>query len=189
MVLGWSITNKKSSCIKMKKTALSGLIIVLSFFQMKAQMNDTLLFRFCNDNYECGYLNTNGDTIIPVGKYSICFTDTIKKVGIVLKDSMGFIAIDARDNMLFEVFPYDNGPDFPSEGLFRIVNNEGLIGYATTDGQIVIAPQYKCAYPFVKNKAKVSCDCIIISEGDHHIWYSDNWFYIHKDGSVCNAGN
>lgn len=27
----------------------------------------------------------------------------------------------------------------------------GLIGYATPEGRIVIAPQYKCAYPFVKN--------------------------------------
>lgn len=171
----------------MKNKVLSGLLIVLSFFQMNAQKSDTLLYRFCNDNYECGYLNTNGDTIIPVGKYSICFTDTIKKVGIVLKDSMGFIAIDARDNMLFEVFPYDNGPDIPSEGLFRIVGSDGLIGYANMEGQIVIAPQYKCAYPFVKNKAKVSCDCEIISEDDHQIWDSDNWFYIHKDGSVCDA--
>ena len=173
----------------MKKTALSSLIILLSFFQMNAQKNDTLLYRFCNDNYECGYLNTNGDTIIPVGKYGICFTDTIKKVGIVLKDSIGFIAIDARDNMLFMVFSFDNGPDFPSEGLFRIVNNEGLIGYATTDGQIVIAPQYKCAYPFVKNKAKVSCDCKVINEDEYQIWYSDSWFYIHKDGSICDEGD
>jgi hypothetical protein len=65
----------------------------------------------------------------------------------------------------------------------------GLIGYATPEGRIVIAPQYKCAYPFVKNKAKVSCDCKIISEGGHQIWYSDNWFYILKDGSVCDAGD
>lgn len=185
MVLGWSIIYNH---LKMKKKVLLGLIIVLSFFQMNAQKNDTILYRFCNDNYECGYLSTSGDTIIPIGKYGICYTDSIKKMGIVLKDSIGFIAIDAHDNMLFEVFSYDNGPDFPSEGLFRIINNEGLIGYATTEGQIVIAPQYKCAYPFVENKAKVSCDCKIISEGEHQIWYSDNWFYILKDGSVYDAG-
>lgn len=169
----------------MEKIALSGLFIVLSFFQMNAQMNDTLLYRVCNDVYECGYVNSNGDTIIPIGKYDICFTDTIKKMGIVLRDSMGYIAIDVHGNILFKVFSYDNGPDFVCEGLFRIVNDDGLIGYATTEGQIVIVPQYKCAYPFAKNKAKVSCDCKRISEDNHQIWYSDDWIYINKDGSIC----
>ena len=44
----------------MKNKVLSVLLIVLSFFQMNAQKSDTLLFRFCNDNYECGYFGKNG---------------------------------------------------------------------------------------------------------------------------------
>jgi hypothetical protein len=48
----------------------------------------------CNSNYlylisdsipsiRYGYINSQKDTIIPLGKYKMCFTDTIKHLGIV----------------------------------------------------------------------------------------------------------
>ena len=60
---------------------------------------------------------------------------------------LGFAAIDSNGNFLFEVFPYDNGPDYPSDGLIRILE-KGQVGYANLAGEIVIDPRFECAYPF-----------------------------------------
>ena len=56
-----------------------------------------------------------GEIIIPLGKYAICFTDTFRTYAIVLKSHKGFVAIDRQENILYEVFPFDNGPDYTSE--------------------------------------------------------------------------
>ncbi len=128
-----------------------------------------------------GYVDSNGDTVIPFDKYEMCFTDTIKQFGIVFKSKEGFIGIDKQENMLFEIFPYDNGPDIPSDGLFRIIRN-GKIGYANTIGQIIIGTQFDCAFPFKNGYAKVSNDCKEIKEGEHTRWSGD-WFYIDRLGN------
>ncbi|MCK9450490.1 MAG: WG repeat-containing protein [Bacteroidales bacterium] len=131
---------------------------------------------------EYGYKNTDGEIIIPLGKYSNCFTDTFKTYAIVTKPSSGFLAIDRQENLLFEVFPFDNGPDEPSDGLFRIILNH-KIGYAdSASGKVVIPPQFDCAWPFENGVAAVSINCKTISEGEHSIWLSDDWLYIDKTG-------
>ncbi len=134
-------------------------------------------------DFRQGYLNQNGDTIIPFGKYKMCFTDTIKTFGVVVDENSRFIAIDKSENILFEVFKYDNGPDYFSEGLIRIVRN-GKIGYANEQGEIVIEPQYDCAWPFANGKASVSNNCKIEKDGEHEIWTSENWIKIDKKGKV-----
>ena len=52
-----------------------------------------------------------------------------------------------RSKELFYVFKYDNGPDYIQEGLFRIMNEDGLVGFADSLGNVVIKPQFKFAYP------------------------------------------
>jgi hypothetical protein len=131
----------------------------------------------------CGYLNPQGDTIIPFNKYLACFTDTFKTSAIVA-NSKTIVAIDRQEKVLYEVFLYDNGPDYPAEGLFRIVQNN-KIGFADAlTGKIVIQPQFTCAYPFEGGKAKVSNNCTIKPEGEHSLWISDTWDYIDKTGKV-----
>ena len=96
------------------------------------------------------YLNEQGDTIVPYGKYRYCQTDTIKKLGFVYehkpKDAR-IICINNAGKELFYVFKYDNGPDYIQEGLFRIMNEDGLVGFADSLGNVVIKPQFKFAYP------------------------------------------
>ena len=140
------------------------------------------LFRVENADGEQGYANAKGDTVIAIGKYMICFTDTFTNVAIVLEPSTGYIAIDKKETVLYEVFPFDNGPDYPSEGLFRIIKNE-KIGYADEDGKIVIEPQFSCAYPFEDGKAKVTMNCTVKQEDEHNIWESKEWYYIDKSGN------
>jgi len=146
--------------------------------------SDTLYRVYKGDLYELGvlsgYVNEKGDTIIPIGKYQYCFSDTVTAYAIV-GDKSGFYAIDQKENRLFEVYWFDNGSDYIKDGLFRIKRNE-KIGYANTKGEIVIEPQFDCAYPFENGKAKVSYECELQKVGEHTEMRSDNWFYIDKEG-------
>lgn len=94
-----------------------------------------------------------------------------------------WVITDSQKTALYEVFIYDNGPDFPSEGLIRMVKN-GKIGYAdATTYAIVIEPQFDCAFPFENGKAKVSNQCKTVKDGEHSVWESDAWQFVDKKGS------
>ncbi|HET6243188.1 MAG: WG repeat-containing protein [Bacteroidetes bacterium] len=161
------------------------LILLLFCFISCVQTNkmDDYLISFSDEeNNDYGYKNKMGDTIIPPGKYTICFTDTFKTYAIVFESSIGFVAIDRQENILYKVYPFDNGPDYQSDGCFRITH-ENKIGFAEAEsGKIIIEPQFDCAYPFEKGLAKVSINCQAQSEGEHALWISENWFYIDKTG-------
>ena len=133
------------------------------------------------------YLNERGDTIVPYGKYRYCQTDTIKKIGFVYENKpkdARIICINDAGKELFYVFKYDNGPDYIQEGLFRIMNEDGLVGFADSLGNVIIEPQFKFAYPFKGGKTKVTLEGeqkeVPKSEGEKHYWESETWFYIDK---------
>ena len=130
-----------------------------------------------------GYKNKDGDIVITPGRYSFCFTDTFRTFAIVAKPHFGFVAIDRHENVLYEVFSFDNGPDYASDGLFRIVQNS-KIGYADeVTGKIIIKPQFDCAFPFENGVAKVGINCTIYADDtEHHTWTTDHWLYIDKKG-------
>ena len=159
------------------------LYILILFGLLSYSKNNEILVRVIDENKDqSGYKNLKGEMVIPFGKYVICFTDTIKNYGVVLKSGGGFIAIDNQDNELYKIFPFDNGPDYTSEGLFSIVQNN-KIGYADSlSGKIVIKPQYQCAYPFSNGRAQVSVNCESKTDGEYTTWQSNKWFYINKNG-------
>jgi hypothetical protein len=142
-----------------------------------------VLFKICHpsDEAACGYVSSRGDTVIAIGTYEYCFTDTLKYMAIVLKKSGELMAIDRQGRELFEVMWYDNGPDYFADGLIRIIKN-GKIGYADDKGRMVIAPQFQCALPFANGRARVALTCKTVLEGEHSRWESDDWFYIDKEG-------
>ena len=152
---------------------------------------DTLFLIYEGEEYEigvpAGYINQHGDTVIPIGKYKYCFMDSATRfLLLVSNDTNTFdvFACDLKENRLYEVYWFDNGPDYFSsqDGLFRILRN-GKIGYANEDGIVVIKPQFECAEPFYKGKAKVTLECEIISHGNHSHMNSDQWYYIDRTGS------
>lgn len=173
-------------------TIISFLIFLVCSFpscrelEMDHRNSNDYLLRFTdNENNWEGYKGLNGDTMIWPGAYDKCFTDTFRDYAIVLDSGSGLVAIDRHESILFKIFPYDNGPDFTSDGLFRIIEN-GKIGYAdSVTGKIAIKPQFDCAYPFKNGVAKVSRDCSTESEGEHSHWLSNNWFYINKKGKIA----
>lgn len=148
------------------------------------------LFRIPKDSFEMGdefgYVNQKGDTVIPFGKFTQSFSETILTYGIVVEktgEQHDLIGINQQGQRLYEIYWYDNGPDLISEGMFRILQ-DGKIGYADTTGRIIIIPQFACASPFSDGKAKAAFDCELAGEGDEHTTVeSDSWFYIDKNGN------
>lgn len=111
-------------------------------------------------------------------------TKTVASVPLTMAQTEAgkWVIADDKKTPLYDVFIYDNGPDYPAEGLIRVVKN-GKIGYAdATTFAIVIPPQYDCAFPFENGKAKVSTNCKTVKDGEHSIWESDAWQYVDKTG-------
>ena len=97
-------------------------------------------------------------------------------------DEGKWVIMDSQKTTLYDVFIYDNGPDYPSEGLIRVVKN-GKIGYADAKTYVlVIEPQFDCAFPFENGKAKVSNQCKTVKDGEHSVWTSDAWQFVDKQG-------
>jgi len=166
-------------------TVILSCIFLPIFCFSQSGRKDYLLKIYQGKNDEVGiksgYINQNGDTVIQLGKYYYCYSDTIRDFGIVMTNNRRLIGIDRNERELYEIFWFDNGPDYISEGLFRIIINQ-KIGYANNKGEIIIKPKYICAFPFQNGWAKVSLHCKFVVEGDYTKWESNNWFYIDKHG-------
>ncbi|TYB72654.1 WG repeat-containing protein [Bizionia saleffrena] len=168
------------------KKRIAGIVIICLMVACTSN-KDYYLVKFSLSNSDktgasSGYMNSKGDLIIPVGKYDYCFTDTIRDLGMVVEKETGrILGIDRNANEIFEVFKYDNGPDFVESGLFRILKN-GKIGYANTKGEVIIEPQFECAYPFEGHFAKVSNTCKTVNDGEYTAWESEHWYRISRDG-------
>ena len=162
-------------------------VLFLTNIIVIAQQNNDYLIKIHQGEYDepgvnTAYVNASGDTIIPFNKYYYCYTDTLRNFAIVIDTLKDLIAIDKNENVLFEVFWCDNGPDYISDGLFRILKDD-KIGYANEKGQIIIEPQFTCAFPFKNGIAKVSNDCSSQQDHEHTKWISDSWFFIDKSGT------
>ncbi|TSD64125.1 WG repeat-containing protein [Inquilinus sp. KBS0705] len=159
------------------------LLSIVLFFSACQANNSYLLLVNDTITNKYGYINTQNDTIIPMGKYVYCYTDTFKHYAIVSKAKMGLVGIDRNERVLYKVFIYDNGPDYVADGYFRILDSNNNMGYADTTGKIVIKPQFGCELPFEKGSAQVSKECKVVNDDpEHWHWESDNWFYIDKLG-------
>jgi len=93
------------------------IILILLLTRCSSNQNDYLIKihkgEFDEIGVPSGYVNSKGDTVVPIGKYYYCYTDTIRKFGVVMENRNGrIIAIDRNAKELFEVFKYDNGPDY-----------------------------------------------------------------------------
>lgn len=99
------------------------------------------------ETYEnCGYVDKNGDTLFPIGSFDYCFSDSMD-FAIVLRHEdrePGIPALNSNGEEVFRVFVYDNGPDYIEDGTFRIIKN-GLVGYATEAGKVIVPPMYEAA--------------------------------------------
>lgn len=94
---------------------------------------------------------------------------------------------EEKINKKYSAFQYDNGDDYVRDGLYRIVDERGRIGYADEKGNTIITPRFAFGFPFENGKAKVTDSGqekeVEGSRGEYHCWESDDWYYIDKTGS------
>ena len=141
----------------------------------------------CEDDApeSCGYVNEQGDIMIDFGKYPMCFTDTFEHYAIVVDQDEGIVAINREEEIMYRVFVYDNGPDYPRDGYFRIIQDK-KIGYADVQtGEISIPPKYTAARPFENNYAPVCPDCEEVKDGEYSSWVNGKWGLIDKSGKMA----
>ncbi|TPG66533.1 WG repeat-containing protein [Hymenobacter nivis] len=131
----------------------------------------------------CAYVAAPGDTVIPFGRYSTAATKRFDRLALVLKPGVGWVGINRQEQVLFRAYLFDNGPDYPAEGLMRIVSATGLIGYAdTATGRVVLPPRYEAAFPFDSGRAQVGSRCRSETDGEHSWWRCAEWHYIDHEG-------
>jgi hypothetical protein len=131
----------------------------------------------------CAYVSVAGDTVIPFGRYALCATERFDQVALVLPPGGQWVGIDRQERVLFRPFIFDNGPDYPAEGVLRVVNAAGLIGYAdTATGRVVLPPQYEAAFPFEHGRARVGRRCRVVADGEHSRWDCAAWQSIDHQG-------
>ncbi|MCM1052115.1 MAG: TonB family protein [Paenibacillus sp.] len=90
---------------------------------------------------------------------------------------------DERYSKRYPAFHFDNGDDYVVDGMYRIVDDQGRIGYADENGNTVITPRFKCAFPFENGKARVADTGEERRyDAEHWYWESDDRYYIDKTG-------
>lgn len=87
----------------------------------------------------------------------------------------------------YYIYQYENGDDYVREGLFRIIDRNGLFGFANEQGIVVIKPQFFFAFPFEGGKAKVTLRGSFEKVGEHYKVNSDSWFYIDKNSNIIKS--
>jgi hypothetical protein len=147
----------------------------------------TLLIVVSESKEQLGYgdpvafIDEKGDTLIPFGKYAYFGTDTLRYYANVLEDGSKPVAINAKGEVLFNLFIFDNGPDYFVEGLTRVKRN-GKMGFANQYGQVVIPCQYDFAKPFENGRAEVTFEAETVPDGEYTRVESEEWFFIDKMG-------
>lgn len=79
------------------------------------------------------------------------------------------------------IFFFDNGPDYYSEGLRRIVE-DNKIGFIDKKNRIVIEPQFDFAKPFQDGFALVVKDPVFKKTGEHTVISGGKWGLVNRKG-------
>lgn len=171
------ISDKMKKIISPVSLVASNAIIILLLLINFQRVDAQPIYKCDNGKYFC-YKNSDGKTIVKSKKYTIAFTDTIVSIGFVGNRKGKIIGIDNHGKELFEVYKIDNGPDFISDGMFRIIEKNGKVGFADTCGVTIIPPVFSYATPFRGGEAKVTFEGEEQKQGDYQYWESNRWLLI-----------
>lgn len=117
-----------------------------------------------------------------------------------MKDFKGWAAIDANENLLYNIYNTTYGeptPDYIIENKIRIVDTNNLIGFANDLGQVIIKPQFEIATSFHQGKAIIGQTCKKIpwdaqakeSDCHHYSIICERHGYIDTKGKVLKIGS
>jgi hypothetical protein len=101
---------------------------------------------------------------LDTAKYYVCFNNEQYVYFAIfgIKNSPRWTAIDADENVLFQVYNTSFGepsPDNLIEDKIRIVDENNKIGFANNKGTIIIKPLFEVATSFHKGKAIIGDKC------------------------------
>lgn len=115
--------------------------------------------------------------MIQIGRYKFGF--------VPLSMIAVFIVLTGCTSQKFAIYQFDNGDDYVCEGLRRIYDKSGKIGFADEKGKVIISPRFAFAFPFEDGLSKATFMGQSEPDGEHYFWKSPSWFYInHKGDSV-----
>ena len=111
------------------------------------------------------------------------YFDGIKKDEVKEKNAFGYV-YDKKGNFLYRPFFYDNGADYFSEGLRRLVKN-GKVGFVDRNGTIIIKPEHDFATPFKYGYASFCDGCDWEkTENEHKAIVGGTWAVLNFKGEV-----
>lgn len=98
---------------------------------------------------------------------------------------LAILSIGCRPACQYKAYHFDNGDDYFCEGVQRIVDKDGKIGFRDSLGNITIMPQFAFASPFSSGYAKVTYTGHsepIKPGSEYSHWISDSWYFIDHTG-------
>lgn len=177
----------------MKKAIITFCVILSSIATSFSQEEEVLKYQYDPvTDKGIGFVNSKGEIVIPADHFGFVYSSHLEKIAFVLfkEGPKGIYAINRKAEPLFEVFCCDNGPDESKEGVFRIIEN-GKMGFANMDGEIVIKPQFDFVWPFQEcgyaifcmGGKKVNCNTL----DNHWRWEGGKRGIINKEGKIVLA--
>lgn len=125
----------------------------------------------------------SGPVVLPP-KYNFAYEFEISSglAGVVLDNQWWYINV--RGEPVYKAFIYDNGPDYPAEGMVRFVGEQGMVGFLDERGQVIYSPQFDWASPFEEGKARFCKGCKAIADGDFWRYEGGQWGTLSRDGAI-----
>lgn len=128
---------------------------------------------------DCGELSEGGIALAPEHLAALWFDDD--GLGAVYAAQRVFLV--APSGRSVETLVYDNGPDFPSEGLVRAVSG-GKVGFVDSSLEFRIPARWDFAFPFSGGYAVVCNGCVSIPVDEHRAMEGGRWGVIDRTGRV-----
>lgn len=89
-----------------------------------------------------------------------------------------------KNKKIANIVWFDNGPDYYSEDLRRIIENKKY-GFINKKNQIIIKPQFDWAEPFYNGYARVANNVIFKRDSDKHLLVTKGkWGLINLNGKI-----
>ena len=121
----------------------------------------TALNRFTTDGGQTfGYKDASGKTVVPPGVYSELPGKSSSAVVVMDNGATDgehqWVLLNTAGRKTAVVYANNGIPDVFHSGRIRVTGPGGETGFAGTDGDVVILPQYKYAMPFAGEYAAVA---------------------------------
>lgn len=155
-------------------------VFILAISCQSQQIGNLTAFEDENGLY--GYKNAKGEVVIPA-QYLVVFDEEFTNKIAFVASEKDIVAIDKQGNYVLTPFIFDNGPDYPSEGVFRIVENKKM-GFADLNGNIIIPPTFDFVRPFADGRAAFNKGGQMQQDGEYQMLKGGTWGFIDKKGKI-----